>query len=305
MPRNRQVLPAGRIAACILILSAVCFTPAGRTAVPEVIAAGSSSFEFLPDAKQPQRKLRVWTYRPAAFGPDSPIVFVMHGVGRNGRAYRDAWVRHSRSGGFLLVVPEFPAKDYPGEAYQQGSLLDGRGRPLPPERWTFTVVEKLFDQVKAITASRAGRYDLYGHSGGGQFVQRFVLFMPQARYARAIAANPGYYTWPSPDAPYPYGLKGTPLAGGIPRAVFARDFVLMLGGADIRRNDPDLRKTRRADAQGLTRLERGNNFYRAATRAAENANAPFAWRLVTVPGVGHSNARMAPAAARELLGKPR
>jgi len=57
--------------------------------------------------------------------------------------------------------------------------------------------------------------------------------MPGARYARAIAANAGYYTLPATDAAYPYGLKGTPLATGINPTVFARDFQLLLGEAEV------------------------------------------------------------------------
>ena len=38
----------------------------------------------------------------------------------------------------------------------------------------------------------------------------------------------------------------------------------------------------------------------AVTEAARR-NLPFAWRLQTVPGIGHSNAGMAPAAADLLF----
>ena len=288
-----------------LIFAALCWAPGGYSRADDKVAAGEGSFEFAPDARRPQHKLTVWTYRPERFGPDSPIVFVMHGTKRNGKTYRDTWAPQSREHGFLLLVPEFPEDDYPEEAYQQGNLLDRKGKPLPPEKWTFSVIEALFDHAKALTGSRVERYYLYGHSAGGQFVHRFVLFMPKARYARAIAANPGYYTFPTREAEYPYGLKGTPTAGRIDPAVFGRDFVLMLGDEDTNRDDPNLRKTPQADAQGLTRLERGKNYFRAATDLAEKAGAPFNWRLVTVPGVGHSDSKMSPPAARELFAKPR
>ncbi len=281
-----------------------CLAIADQSRAEAGVEVGEGAFEFAPDARRTQRRLKVWTYRPEGFGPKSPIVFVMHGARRDGKAYRDSWIPHSRSGGFLLVVPEFPEDEYPGRAYQQGNIRDEAGRPTPPEKWTFPVIERLFDHVKALTGSKAERYHLYGHSAGGQFVHRFVLFMPEARYARAIAANPGYYTFPTRDADYPYGLRGTPIAKRITPAVFARDFVLLLGAEDTSRDDPDLRKTPQADAQGLTRFERGTNYFRTATGVARTARAKFTWRLVTVPGVGHSNAGMATSAARELLASP-
>lgn len=275
----------------------------GGPAAGDTIAVGEGAFEFAPDAGRPQHKLKVWTCRPAGFGPDSPLVLVMHGVKRDGKGYRDAWTPHSWAGGFLLVVPEFPQADYPEEAYQLGNLRDRAGKPLPAEQWTFAAIERLFDHVTGLTGSRAEKYYLYGHAAGGQFVHRFVLFMAQACYAWAIAANPGYYTFPTQDAAYLYGLTGTPGAGQLAPATFGRDFVLLLGAEDTNRDDPDLRKTPQTDAQGLTRFERGQNYFRAATAAARAAQAPFHWRQVTVPGVGHSNAKMAPAAARELFAR--
>jgi dienelactone hydrolase len=288
-----------------LIFAVIFLAPGGYSRADNKVAAGEGRFTFSPNPKRPEHKLTVWTHSPKGFGPDTPIVFVMHGVKRNGKSYRDAWAPHSRKEGFLLLVPEFPEDEYPGEAYQQGRLRDRKGKPLPPEQWTFSVIEKLFDQAKAITGSRVEKYYLYGHSAGGQFVHRFVLFMPKARYARAVAANPGYYTFPTQDAGYPYGLRGTPIAGPIDAAVFGRDFVLMLGAEDTNRDDPNLRKTPQADAQGLTRLERGKNYFRAATDVAKKMGAKFNWRLVTVPGVGHSDPKMSPSAVRELFPKPR
>lgn len=290
------------LAGAILTIALVCPTPARPPESAGALPVGDGSFEFAPDAGKPRRTLTVWTHRPKTFGPKSPIVFVMHGTNRNGKEYRDAWARHSRDAGFLLLVPEFPEADYPVDAYQLGNLRKANGEPLPEEKWTFAVIERLFDRAKALAGSRAEKYHLYGHSAGGQFVHRFVLFMPDARCARAVAANPGYYTFPS-RAAYPYGLKGTPLAGGPDSAAFGRDFVLLLGEADTDRNDPDLRKTPSADAQGRTRFERGQNFFRAATEAARQAHAAFRWRLVTVPKVGHSNEKMAPAAVRELFAR--
>jgi hypothetical protein len=288
-----------------LIFAAICWVPGGSSRADDRVAAGDSTFEFAPDARRPQHNLTVWAHRPEEFGPDSPIVFVMPGVKRDGKTERDAWAPHSRKDGFLVLVPEFPEDEYPGEAYQQGNLRDRKGKPLPPEEWTFSIIERLFDQAKVLTGSRVDKYYLYGHSAGGQFVHRFVLFMPKARYARAIAANPGFYTFPTQDVEYPYGLKGAPGAGPFDTAVLGRDFVLMLGAADTNRNDPHLRKTPQADAQGLTRFERGKNYFRAATDLAKEAGAAFNWRLVTVPGVGHSEPKIAVSAARELFAKPR
>lgn len=154
-----------------------------------------------------------------------------------------------------------------------------------------------------MTKNQSERYYLYGHSGGGQFVRRLVLFYPEARYARAIAANPGYYTMPNMETRFPYGLEGTPVTPETLAQSFRRDFVVLLGEKDTKRDDPNLRKTPEADAQGPNRLQRGKRFYTDSRTQATTLNVPFRWQLRTVPNAGHSNQQMAATAARLLLGR--
>lgn len=259
---------------------------------------GLGSFTFVPNPQKPDRSIKVWTYQPPNLQPNAPIVVVMTGSERNGKLYRNTWAPYSDRDNFLLLVPEFPKNRYPGRAYNEGNILDRQGNLVPHNEWTFAIVEQLFDYAKEITGNQSQKYYLYGHSAGGQFVHRFVLFMPEARYQRAIAANPGYYTFLNPDIAYPYGLKGTSLQNGVSSTVFKRNFVMMLGEKDTTRNLP---KTSQSDAQGLTRLERGTNYFKAAKAIAQTENAKFRWQLVKVPGVGHSDAGMVELAAKVLL----
>jgi poly(3-hydroxybutyrate) depolymerase len=290
------------VSAALLLVVIGLGTDVGAKA-DEKIAVGLGSFPFTPDAKRPQQSLKVWTSRPETFGPNSPIVFVMHGVKRNGQTYRDTWAPYSVRDSFLLLVPEFSDDQYPSEAYSQGNIADKKGNPLDPNAWTFTIIERLFDQAKRMTGNHSEQYYLYGHSAGGQFVHRFVLFMPKARYARAIAANPGYYTIPTQAEHYPYGLRGTHVKGSIDPAVFERDFVLMLGAQDTDRNDPNLRKTPKADAQGLTRLDRGMHYFKTVQSLAQREKAKFNWKMVTVPDVGHFDPKMSESASKVLFRK--
>lgn len=45
---------------------------------------------------------------------------------------------------------------------------------------------------------------LFGFSGGGQFVHRYLAFHPQ-RVECAVAGAPGWYLWPDSTLPYPLG----------------------------------------------------------------------------------------------------
>jgi pimeloyl-ACP methyl ester carboxylesterase len=53
------------------------------------------------------------------------------------------------------------------------------------------VIERLFDHVRQTLGISATTYDIVGHSAGGQFVERLVLFLPSARFRRAVASSPG------------------------------------------------------------------------------------------------------------------
>jgi hypothetical protein len=258
-------------------------------------------FTFTPNPQKKHQTIEVWTCQPQNLQPNSPIAIVMTGIKRNARDYRNTWAPYSQQNNFLLLVPEFPADLYPSDVYNEGNIRDRQRNPIPQSEWTFTILEQLFDYVRTISGNQSEKYYLYGHSAGGQFVHRFVLFMPEARYQRAIAANPGFYTFPTPDVAYPYGLEGTPLQTGIPSTVFERDFVLMLGGKDTNRNDLVLRKTPQADRQGLTRFERGMNYFSAVLEVAKREEVKFNWKLVKVPGVGHSDSGMARSAAEILF----
>jgi hypothetical protein len=248
--------------------------------------------------------MTVWYYRPSLISPTTPIVFVMHGVKRDADLYRDNWKDTAERFGFLLVCPQFSKRDYPNRrAYQLGNLVDRAAEPIPKERWGFRVIERLFDYVRNMTGTTSDRYCIYGHSAGGQFVHRLVLFLPEARYAVAVAANTGWYTMPTfgGDA-FPYGLRGSGSTPELLERAFGRRFVVLLGEEDTDAHDPFLRTSKKARRQGRNRFERGQAFYATAEREAARMGIPLNWTLETVPGVAHFDELMMPAAARVLLG---
>jgi poly(3-hydroxybutyrate) depolymerase len=274
------------------------------------LAPGSHTFTY-HDAPL-NKDLPVHYYLPEGVSPaTAPVLFVMHGTLRNGAEYRDQWKGQADRYKFLLIVPEFPKKDFPGAMYNRGNVLDqdDKGPARPEAEWSFSAIERLFDHLRRECGVGAQRYSIYGHSAGGQFVHRLALFLPNARYERAVAANSGYYTLPTVGAdadPFPFSLRGTPQEAGKTRpAIFSRDLTVLLGEADTDPNDPDLYHSPEADKQGMYRLARGRFFYETAQAEAKKAGVPLRWRLVTVPGVGHSNEKMADAAAAVLFGKDR
>lgn len=266
----------------------------------ERLPPGLGSFFYqIPGTEE---RMRVWYSRPQDLPQSAPIVFVMHGVNRDGQRYRDAWVDHSYQQQFMLVVPEFDLDLYPeSEGYSLANIISESGDINSPDEWIFNHIEGIFDQIKQLTGSSAETYTIYGHSSGAQLIHRMIMLRPDSRIRLAIAANAGWYTLPTFDEDFPYGLDGIPFTEATLRDAFAQELIIMLGSEDT---DPDhrhLNQGERVAEQGSHRLARGQHFFEQARAQAEALNLPFRWQLQIVEGVGHSNAGMSEAAAL-LLG---
>ena len=57
---------------------------------------------------------------------------------------------------------------------------------------------------------------------------------------------------------------------------------------------------RKQTSRGSNRLERAEKFYQTAAETARALRVPFFWELRIIPGVGHSNRKMAEALAASL-----
>jgi poly(3-hydroxybutyrate) depolymerase len=249
--------------------------------------------------------MRVYVTRPAALAPDRPVVFVMHGTNRNADDYRDQWHDLAWKHDFLLVVPEFTKKDFPGsDGYNLGYREDENGNPRPRELWSYSAIEPLFDDARRRFGMNTSRYALYGHSAGAQFVHRYIFHVPEARVSQVVPANAGWYMMPDYQAEYPYGLGGSGVTLEALQNGMALPVTVLLGGADTDPEHMNLRRTPEALAQGPHRHARGQAFFTNALDWAVRAWVPFNWEMVVVPGVGHDNARMAPAAVPFLLRRP-
>jgi len=84
----------------------------------------------------------------------------------------------------------------------------------------------------------------------------------------------------------------------------AQPVTVLLGTADLRR-DNNLNVRPPAERQGTTRYARGHNAFRTAQQLAQDRGWAFNWRLIEVPGIGHSARRMfgSPQARAALAGQ--
>jgi len=252
------------------------------------------------------------------------VLIVIHGRLRNAETYRKSAESAAELAGqtahTLVIAPQFlnesdvalyslPATvlRWQGNEWMGGGLSAGPN-PLSSYAALDEIVARISDRkqfpdVKQIV--------IFGHSGGGQVVQRYALLakdQPALKTngirLRYVVANPSSYAYFNEQRPvafdhakcagfnrWKYGLADMPVyAGGqtplqLESSYVKREVIYLLGQQDTDPNHPALDKRCEAEAQGAYRLERGKLYFGYLLRRhPEGVNQ----RLVEVPGVGHN-----------------
>jgi hypothetical protein len=264
---------------------------------PLVATAGATSLPYF-DPAFPDRKLILHAARPADWRPDLPVLFIHHGVGRNGRDYRDFWLPHVDAGGMLAISVEFPEAGFPEYLwYNFGNLHAADGTPNPRAQWTFGIDPRLFQALRDQGITTTRQYGLFGHSAGGQYVHRMLSFGYREQVAVAVSANAGTYAMPDLATDWPWGLGGTEVTADDLRTLLAFPLTVMAGTADTRTTGRFFPKGPKSMKQGPTRHARAHVYVRTAQAAAADLGVNLAWRVIDVPDIGHDGRRMSDAAA--------
>jgi pimeloyl-ACP methyl ester carboxylesterase len=247
----------------------------------------------------------VWSFRPNGLPGDAPVLFIMHGVGRDADRYLSEWKSVATTYRFIAICPEFSQTAFPGALnYNLGGVLDANGGPRPTALWSFSAIAPIFEWFVEQERLSTAKFDLFGHSAGGQFAHRFAAFAAPPQLKRVVAANAGWYTLPEPTEAWPFGLNGAP--GGLDtlRAWLASDLTILLGTMDTDPNHRSLNNDPPHRRQGPHRLARGVNFYASGKAIAARLSLPFGWQIDYAPGIDHNNGGMASFAAARLFPRP-
>lgn len=298
---------------------------------PERLEPGRGAFLTRGGIGHESHRITVAYYMPTRFTPQSRVLLVLPGSGRDAADYREPWIARAEKANMLVAALGYPETMYDIAAYQMGGVISNlvlRNMPSSPdekpptvlrlrdeditfmvnprrETWIFPDFDRIFGLLVEATGSTAMHYDMFGHSAGAQILHRLALFHPHSKARRLMAANAGLYTMPSLDEPQLAGLAGTGITRSELASAFGVQLHVLLGELD---NDGERGgihlHTPALDRYGVSRLERGRHFFAEGERQAKAMNTPLTWRLDVIPRTGHDHERMGAAAARELYGIP-
>ncbi|RWB14361.1 MAG: hypothetical protein EOQ40_30510 [Mesorhizobium sp.] len=236
-------------------------------------------------------KLTIYTYHPK-YCSNPSLLFVFHGLNRTATSYRDDARPLADRNCLVVMAPLFDLERFPSWSYQRGGIVHD-GIIQPRDRWTVWYVKGLVDWARKREGLPNAPYYLFGHSAGAQFTSRVAAFaLADAR--RLVVANPSTYVLPSLAEAVAYGLGcvnsgcvyTTDQATQELKAYLALPLTIYLGEEDT--GDTDLNESEAAMRQGATRLDRGKFTFELAEAVANANNWQLNWRLIILPGVGHS-----------------
>tara|TARA_B100002051_G_scaffold21260_1_gene16585 strand:+ start:1842 stop:2726 length:885 start_codon:yes stop_codon:yes gene_type:complete len=245
----------------------------------------------------------VITYIPPNATKNTPLLIVVPGASRDAQRFHASWLDLAKKNHFSVLTIGAKKSFFPDEySYNAGGVITPSGELVDESKWLFTVIEPLFIDFKKRYGFTTKKFYLFGHSAGGGFVHRYLLFNPRAPIIKAVAANPAFVTLPDSDIRYPFGIKNAPISDKNIKSWVNMDLAIILGEDDLGPRTKPLSNGPDARAQGPNCLARGKLLYNETKRKAEELKANFMWELITVPGVGHDNYNLAPFASIYLFG---
>ena len=224
--------------------------------------------------------LRYWFQPAPGAARARGLLVAVHGVSRGAAMHFQAFSALAARCQCHLLAPLFDAWRYPD--YQR------LGRPGRGARADLDLIA-LIGELGRRHGFDMARLWLFGHSGGAQFVHRFVFAHPDLvrRYALSAA---GWYTYPDEAVRFPLGLAEPP--PGFPRLVAPRLLSVpgrVFVGRRERAGSRLLRHGEQLDSvQGRDRRDRAARWVQAMADAAARHGLPDPVGLEELDDGAHS-----------------
>ena len=221
------------------------------------------------------------------------------------RKYLSRWIRYANEYNLLLIAPVFDTARF-------GNLGGGFGgyRNLFG-KYTFadTFVNKIVNRYSEKTSSGSDRFYLYGHSAGGQFVNRYVVTHPE-KIIRAVISAAGRYSYPDISTEWPYGAgnlsKTLKWKDGTKNRVYItnslRNYALAANKVSIVIGSEDIKVQPKRPAHiGSTRIEIAKSWANQMNLNAKRYGINGNVNVHIISGIGHSSAKLTPHCAQILF----
>ena len=169
------------------------FSPNPVPVIPAEISIGTGMFVYTMN----DIDFEVFYHVPTSYTASSKVVFVMHGGGRDAEGVRNYMINISNQYNFIIVAPKVSSSDFSlGDGYILGNVYVDGDNPSTntlndENEWSFSIIEPIFDSINISLSLVNEKYNLFGYSAGGQFVERFLLFKPNARYDKVVVGAAG------------------------------------------------------------------------------------------------------------------
>lgn len=272
---------------------------------------GSGKFALEGGKGHTKNLIDVYYHLPLSYDENTKVIIVIPGAGRNGWSYRDSWVEASEKYNVLILSPSYSEEFYPRfwnynvarmlsnvKINKTKSAIESYKVVDDSNEWIFSDFDRIFDYSTSKLNMNAKKYDMFGHSAGGQILHRLALFDFNRKSNRILSSNSGWYTVPTFEEDFPYGLNHGVSSLDKIGSVFESRLTVFLGELD---NEHETRghlvRNAQLDIQGTYRLSRGKHFFQKAKELASGLNAEFNWEIHVVKGVGHDYKNMGKAAA--------
>lgn len=221
-------------------------------------------------------------YIPTNSAVDANVLVSVHGISQSGwQKQAEMLVPVCERHGVVLLAPSFNDQQYPD--YQR---LGRKGRGQRADLF----LHRCLRELSTLTGADTTRLRFFGHSGGAQFVHRYLMAYPH-RVEFAIVSAAGWYTFPDPTLKFPYGIRS---ASSLPGVIFNPEAylkvpVMVLVGTEDTKQSKDLSNIDRINKQqGLTRIERARNWVAAMQAQAKAHGMPQHVSIVELADTGHS-----------------
>lgn len=221
------------------------------------------------------------------------------------RKYLFRWVSYADQYGLLLIVPVFDTPRFGNLSGGFGGYRNLFGKYINADSF----VNKIVNRYSSRTSSGSNRFYLYGHSAGGQFVNRYVVTHPE-KVIRAVISAAGRYSYPTKSSKWPYGAgdlsKKLKWQDGTKKRVYIskslRNYALAATKVSIIIGSKDIKKQPKRPAHiGSTRIELANSWANKMNDNAKRYGLKGEVSVNVIPDIGHSSSKLTPHCLKALF----